>query len=118
MLMICVLFFFRALQHAVVGCGSRFEPFITPDLLQLIFTSLGHANRFVRESGFKVIASIVKCPGLSEATTSAHWPVISENLARGLADNWSQVCAGFCDCLSCTQLQTSFCESLYCYVSA
>ena len=88
---------FRALQHAVVGCGSRFEPFITPDLLQLIFTSLGHANRFVRESGFKVIASIVKCPGLSEATTNTHWPIISENLARGLADNWSQVCAGFCN---------------------
>ena len=81
----------RALQHAVVGCGSKFESFITTDLLQLIFTSLGHANRFVRETGFKVISAIVKCPGLSEATTTTHWPVVAENLARGLADNWSQV---------------------------
>ena len=81
----------RALQQAVVGCGSKFESFITTDLLQLIFTSLGHANRFVRETGFKVISAIVKCPGLSEATTTTHWPVVAENLTRGLADNWSQV---------------------------
>ena len=81
----------RALQHAVVGCGSKFESFITTDLLQLIFTSLGHANRFVRETGFKVISAIVKCPDLSEATTTTHWPIVAENLARGLADNWSQV---------------------------
>ena len=87
----------RALQSAVAGCGSKFEPFITTDLLQLIFTSLGHANRFVRETGFKVISAIVKCPGLSEATTTAHWPVVAENLARGLADNWSQVCT--CTCM-------------------
>ena len=75
----------------MAGCGSKFEPFITTDLLQLIFTSLGHANRFVRETGFKVISAIVKCPGLSEATTTAHWLIVAENLARGLADNWSQV---------------------------
>ena len=86
----------RALQSAVAGCGSKFEPFITTDLLQLIFTSLGHANRFVRETGFKVISAIVKCPGLSEATTTAHWPVVAENLARGLADNWSQVYSYTC----------------------
>ena len=83
--------YLRALQHAVIGCGSNFEPFITTDLLQLIFTSLGHANRFVRETGFKVISSIVQCPGLSKVTTDTHWPVVAENLARGLADNWSQV---------------------------
>ena len=86
-----LILYLRALQHAVVGCGSNFEPFITTDLLQLIFTSLGHANRFVRETGFKVISSIVQCPGLSKATTDTHWPVVAENLARGLADNWSQV---------------------------
>lgn len=81
----------RALQHAVVGCGSKFEPFITTNLLQLIFTALGHANRFVRETGFKVLFSIVQCPGTSGSTTNTHWPTIAENLARGLADNWSQV---------------------------
>ena len=90
-----VLFMFRALQHAIDGCGSKFEPFITTDLLQVIFTSLGHTNRFVRESGFRVISSIVKCPGLSETTTNTHWPVVAENLARGLADNWSQVCTAY-----------------------
>jgi len=53
----------RALQQAVVGCGSSFEPFITSDLLQLIFSSLKHTNKFIRETGFKVLAAIVKCPG-------------------------------------------------------
>lgn len=53
----------RALQQAVVGCGSSFEPFITADLLQLIFSALKHTNRFIRETGFKVLAAIVKCPG-------------------------------------------------------
>ena len=57
------LSYLRALEHAVVGCGSAFEPFITFDLLQLIFTALGHTNRFVRETGFRVLAAIVKCPG-------------------------------------------------------
>ena len=81
----------RALQHAVVGCGSKFEPFITTNLLQLIFSALGNANRFGRETGFKVLFSIVQCPDISEATTNTHWPTIAENLAGGLADNWSQV---------------------------
>ena len=53
----------RTLQQAVVGCGSSFEPFITSDLLQLIFSALKHTNRFIRETGFKVLAAIVKCPG-------------------------------------------------------
>ena len=82
---------FRALQCAVVGCGPNFQPFITTDLLQLVFGTLSHANRFVRETGFKVISSMVKCPDLSEATIKAHWPMVAQNLARGLADNWSQV---------------------------
>ena len=29
--------------------------------------------------------------GISAATTSTHWPSIADNLAKGLADNWSQV---------------------------
>lgn len=83
---------FRALHHAVEGCGANFEPFITTDLLQLIFRTLGHDNRFVRETGFKVIGSMIKSPDVSEATIESHWPKVAENLARGLADNWSQVC--------------------------
>ena len=44
-------------------CGSEFEPHLTPDLFDLVFTALGHTNRFVRETGYKVIAAIIKIPG-------------------------------------------------------
>ena len=37
----------RALQHVVEKCGSAFEPHLTSDLLQLVFTCLSHANRLV-----------------------------------------------------------------------
>ena len=86
------LLLFRALHYAIEGCGPKFEPFITTDLLQVIFRTLGHANRFVRETGFKVIGSMIKSPDVSEATIESHWPKVAQSLARGLADNWSQVC--------------------------
>ena len=52
-----------ALQFAVEGCGSSFETHITPELLDLLFTTFEHINRFVRETGYKVLSAIVKCPG-------------------------------------------------------
>lgn len=52
-----------ALEQAVSGCGMTFAPYVTSDLLDLIFTCLGHTNRFVRETGYKTLAAIVKCPG-------------------------------------------------------
>ena len=57
------LIFSSALHHAVEGCGNSFEPHITSDLLDILFTALKHTNRFVREMGYKVMSSIVKCPG-------------------------------------------------------
>ena len=53
----------RALQRVVESCGAAFEPHLTSDLLQLVFTALHHTNRFVRETGYNVIAAIVKIPG-------------------------------------------------------
>ena len=54
---------YRALQHVVEKCGGAFEPHLNSDLIQLVFTSLSHTNRFVRETGYKVIAAIVMIPG-------------------------------------------------------
>jgi hypothetical protein len=81
----------RALQRVVERCGSAFEPHLTSDLLQLVFTCLSHTNRFVRETGYRVIAAFISIPGLSTASVSAFWPDIARNLAKGLSDNWSQV---------------------------
>jgi hypothetical protein len=80
-----------ALQYAVEGCGQSFEPHLTPSLIDLLFTSFKHTNRFVRETGYKVLAAIVKCPGLSDQIKDLYWVSVAEQLAQGLADNWSQV---------------------------
>ena len=53
----------RALQRVVERCGSAFEPHLTSDLLQLVFTCLSHTNRFVRETGYRVIAAFISIPG-------------------------------------------------------
>ena len=54
---------YRALQHVVEKCGGAFEPHLNSDLIQLVFTSISHTNRFVRETGYKVVAAIVMIPG-------------------------------------------------------
>ena len=67
----------RALQHVVENCGTAFEPHLTSDLIQLVFTSLGHTNRFVRETGYKVIAAIIMIPGQSLVHVHVHVLVYS-----------------------------------------
>lgn len=45
----------------VDGCGESFKPFITNDFLELLFKTLSHTNRFVRETGYYVLGSLVSC---------------------------------------------------------
>lgn len=52
---------YRCLQSVIDGCGVQFNAQIDQELLDLIFTSLNHTNRFVRETGFQVCGSIVSC---------------------------------------------------------
>ena len=86
-----------ALQQAVEGCGATFEPHITKELLDLLFTALSHTNRFVREMGFKVLAVISVCVPVPKSKEDVpqvvrdHWQSIADHIAQGLADNWSQV---------------------------
>ena len=47
------------LQRVVEGCGQEFQPYIDPDLMELIFRALHHTNRFVRETGYHVCGAIV-----------------------------------------------------------
>ena len=85
----------KCLKCMIEGCGTSFNPFITQDLLELLFSALTHTNRFVRETGFNVCASIVTCG--SNAKTEKHNSVqryghlFAHYLGIGLADNWSQV---------------------------
>ncbi|UYV78382.1 hypothetical protein LAZ67_16001129 [Cordylochernes scorpioides] len=89
----------KCLQAMVDGCGAKFAPWVSQQLLDVIFRALGHTNRFVRETGFYVLGSLVAC-GLDEAgaiTSDSPFHAeklgiqVSQALAKGLGDNWSQV---------------------------
>ena len=49
----------KCLQSVVNGCGSAFKENIDSDLLDLINVTTKHTNRFVRETGYHTLASII-----------------------------------------------------------
>ncbi|XP_076463710.1 uncharacterized protein LOC143295909 [Babylonia areolata] len=95
--------YMKCLQSVIGGCGYAFNEFVDQDLLDLIFSALTHTNRFVRETGYYVCASLVSCGAKegSELDSEAklteenaiyrHGHQFSDHLGQGLADNWSQV---------------------------
>jgi hypothetical protein len=84
----------KALLEVIKGCGASFVPYITQDLISTIFNSLGHTNRFVRETSYYLCCELA---GLAHEAEPGAVPVASfddqlvAKLAVGLADNWSQV---------------------------
>lgn len=48
----------KALQSMIEGCGKGFILFVDEELLTLIYKTLMHPNRFVRETGFYLISSL------------------------------------------------------------
>ncbi|CAN8000002.1 unnamed protein product [Ixodes hexagonus] len=85
----------KCLQSMVEGCGSGFGPLVNQKILELLFRTAQHVSRFVRETTFYVVSSLVTCCGASgpsnpfSADHLGHQ--VSRCLAIGLADNWSQV---------------------------
>ncbi|GIX77823.1 uncharacterized protein CEXT_208401 [Caerostris extrusa] len=94
----------KCLQFMVDGCGEDFKPFITNDFLELLFKTLSHTNRFVRETGYYVLGSLVSCGttcidnscNVFAAENFGHH--ISMQLGVGLSDNWSQVRLASSEC--------------------
>lgn len=92
----------KCLQSMVDGCGIRFRPYIDQRILDLLFRGLHHTNRFVRETGYYVFASLVSC-GAEETDIPSNQEYanpfkaepyghqVAQALAIGLSDNWSQV---------------------------
>ena len=62
----------------IEGCGEAFNDHITQDLLDLIFQALNHANRFVRETGYHVCASLVRLGRHQGKSNTVPW----QNSAR------------------------------------
>lgn len=87
----------KCLQAVIDGCGASFAPFVDKALVDLICRLVQHFSRFVRETTFCVIASLVTCcsalpPGSTSPFSASNFGhTISKCLAIGLADNWSQV---------------------------
>ncbi|CAM6015326.1 unnamed protein product [Sphagnum balticum] len=79
----------KALQRLLDGCGDSFSVHVTPQLWQLLLKALQHQNRFVRETGFLCISSLCQVSPLEVLQESGE--SISNGLALGLSDNWSQV---------------------------
>lgn len=100
-----------ALQRMLEGCGPHAVQYVDSHLLNLIFSCLEHTNRFVRETGFHVMGSLVSvCASVELATEltgegdeamevdgsqadplEEYGTQFRQHLALGLADNWSQV---------------------------
>ncbi|XP_075723565.1 uncharacterized protein LOC119166824 isoform X2 [Rhipicephalus microplus] len=85
----------KCLQYVIDGCGASFEEFVDNTLLELLCRTVQHVSRFVRETTFCVISSLITCcsaMGSKNPFAANHYgPRISKCLALGLADNWSQV---------------------------
>jgi len=85
----CLETSYRALQKIMEGCGQDFGPFLTSPLRDLIYRSLLHPNRFIREIGYFVCKSMVHALPRDLLVSVA--PELAKQLADGLSDNWSQV---------------------------
>ncbi|XP_054710418.1 uncharacterized protein LOC129220102 [Uloborus diversus] len=94
----------KCLQSMVDGCGEHFKPYITDDFLDLLFKTLSHTNRFVRETGYYVLGSLVSCGTSCEGSSYKPFDAnhfgyrMSLQLGIGLSDNWSQVRLAASEC--------------------
>lgn len=78
----------KCLQAMTDGCGDRFREYVDKDLIELVFASLSHTNRFVRETGFQTLTSIIQaCKGEDDRLNDT----FAGPVGQGMTDNWSQV---------------------------
>ncbi|TPP56797.1 Armadillo type fold, partial [Fasciola gigantica] len=84
----------KCLQQMVINLTP--EDFIQierSDILDLIFKAVQHVNRFVRETGYDVLATMIQGHGCynDPNTCNSRYVDVARQLATGLSDNWSQV---------------------------
>jgi len=64
------------------------------ETLDLVFASVDHTNRFVRETGYYTLGAIVKAGAKGDDSPDVYTSfgqVLTSKLSEGMADNWSQV---------------------------
>ncbi|CDI98378.1 Armadillo type fold [Echinococcus multilocularis] len=84
----------KCLHFCICGLGSeRFKMCCDPDILTIVFKAVSHTNRFVRETGYDVLSTVIQnqgCEGSGEGNISDYIRV-AQQLRTGLGDNWSRV---------------------------
>lgn len=91
----------KALECIITNTGAEFDGCIDSELLNLVFASLSHTNRFVRETGYMVCGALVSIHPLNEQSENkgqiwSEGKHFADVLERGLSDNWSQVRMAAC----------------------
>ena len=91
----------KALEAIISNTGSSFDTCIDLPLLDLVFDSLKHTNRFVRETGYMVCCALVSIHPKNEDTDRkgqvwSQGARFASALEIGLSDNWSQVRMAAC----------------------
>ena len=85
----------KGLKCVIEGCQESFLLFLNQELLDLIFETLKHTNRFVRETGYYVCSALVRYGVRSSEKSTDNVKDFGYQLAAhlrdGLSDNWSQV---------------------------
>ncbi|CAH8447297.1 unnamed protein product [Schistosoma turkestanicum] len=84
----------KSLQEMVSNLPAKdFAKVDKTVILELIFKAVQHVNRFVRETGYDVLSTMISrhlCYSESEAKETTYINVANQ-LVLGLSDNWSQV---------------------------
>ncbi len=79
----------RVLQGIIEGAKLTFAPYIDESIYSILRRAGKHLNRFVREIGYFLCNTILEILDLQTLAVTA--PELVPQIAKGLADNWSQV---------------------------
>ena len=79
----------RVLQGIIEGAKLSFAPYIDENIYSILRRAGKHLNRFVREIGYFLCNTILEIMDLETLALTA--PHLAPQIAKGLADNWSQV---------------------------
>ncbi|VDL60833.1 unnamed protein product [Hymenolepis diminuta] len=89
----------KSLHYCVEGLGAeRFKTCCDPDIITIVFKAVNHTNRFVRETGYDVLGTIIQNQGCGGSGIGedgqedvSDYIRVAQQLRTGLGDNWSRV---------------------------
>lgn len=77
------------MRRIIENTGVGFQRHLTTELLDLLYKSCRHPNRFVRETSYHTLAAVCSISPASSVHQLGY--ALAEVLQDGLSENWSQV---------------------------